>query len=734
MRSGHCRILGELWVNLLGCCAVAAAAATAAAADRCSRPDSGESQECRPDRGFRNRIVIENSLKGSPSTDWDINGAGDPTIQGFATDISRPAGARIDFKIRTPASSYRIDIYRMGYYQGHGARLVATVLPDIALPRRQPECRFEEESLLIDCGNWEVSAHWEIPEEAVSGIYFARLIRTDSEESPQIWRADHSPVRSDPKFSRPGVPWHQAPDLDVKKHAYGSFGSARRNALKEARASHIYFVVRDDHHRSDVLVQTLDTTWQAYNCWGSTNTYGVPCDQHELHAGSPAPPNTSRRAFKASYNRPFATRAYRAVNMPFNAEYPLVRWLERNGYDVSYWTGVDADRFGHLLLDATSQHRAYITIGHDEYWSGRQRQNIAKARDHGLNLMFLSGNEMYWRVRWEEDADGIDHRTLVVYKETQSLTKIDPDMDEWTGTFRDARDINPLGGWPENELTGTIFTVNAWRDDFLEVPDGYGLLRFWRNTSLALQQEGSAPVVIPVPGLLGHEWDEDIDNGWRPAGLMRLSKTVVDNVQYLQDQGATFDAGTATHRLTMYRSQGAGGLVFGAGTVQWSWGLDGHHDLVTGLDLKMGQNCYTLRVSKDQFVGNGNRDIQQATMNVLSDMDVVPMTPQLELVPSDASSDSEAPSLEGPIVAEFDAANHELILSGKVVDHGGGVAAAVEIFWMGAWHPASTLALRTGTWTYKVPAQTAKSPKIDLRIADDSGNIAVFQNLLPNLQ
>ncbi len=47
---------------------------------------------------------------------WDIDGSGDASIQGFATDISVNVGQRIDFKIDTAASSYSIDIYRMGYY------------------------------------------------------------------------------------------------------------------------------------------------------------------------------------------------------------------------------------------------------------------------------------------------------------------------------------------------------------------------------------------------------------------------------------------------------------------------------------------------------------------------------------------------------------------------------------------------------------------------------------------
>ena len=47
-----------------------------------------------------------------------------------------------------------------------------------------------------------------------------------------------------------------------------------------------------------------------------------------------------------SYNRPFNTRGDSAEDFVFNSEYPTVRWLERNGYDVSYTTGVDSDRRG----------------------------------------------------------------------------------------------------------------------------------------------------------------------------------------------------------------------------------------------------------------------------------------------------------------------------------------------------------------------------------------------------
>ncbi len=65
-------------------------------------------------------------------------------------------------------------------------------------------------------------------------------------------------------------------------------------------------------------------------------------------------------------------------------------------------------------------HKAYISVGHDEYWSGEQRANVEAARDAGVNLLFWSGNEVYWKTRYEASIDGTDtaYRTLVCYKET----------------------------------------------------------------------------------------------------------------------------------------------------------------------------------------------------------------------------------------------------------------------------------------------------------------------------
>ncbi|MBC7977665.1 MAG: DUF4082 domain-containing protein, partial [Myxococcales bacterium] len=499
-----------------------------------------------------NPTVAENCLAGSPASEWDISGSGDPSIQGFATDISVNRGTTVSFKVSTNATAYRFDIYRMGYYDGLGARKVASVNPSAALPQNQPNCLNAASTGLIDCGNWAVSGNWAVPATAASGIYFAKLVRADN-----------------------------------------------------GGASHIVFIVRDDASTAPLLFQTSDTTWQAYNDYGGNS----------LYTGSPA-----GRAYKVSYNRPFRTRSVdNGQDWLFNAEYPMVRWLESNGYDVAYISGVDSHRAGALLRN----HKVFLSVGHDEYWSGGQRANVTAARDAGVHLAFFSGNEVFWKTRWEPSIDGSNtaNRTLVSYKETHANAKIDP-SPEWTGTWRDPRFSPPSdGGRPENALTGTVFMANDTGVPYsISVPSADGKMRFWRNTSVASLAAGQS-ATLPV-GTLGYEWDSELDNGARPPGLWRLSTTSITMNGALLDYGSTFGNGTVTHYLTQYRAP-SGALVFGAGTIQWSWGLDATHDR-----------------------GNAAADVrmQQATVNLFADMGVQPATLRQGLVAASASTDTTPPT------------------------------------------------------------------------------------------
>ena len=255
----------------------------------------------------------------------------------------------------------------------------------------------------------------------------------------------------------------------------------------------------------------------------------------------------------------------------------MVRWIEANGYDVSYSTGVDSDCRGSELLE----HKVFLSVGHDEYLVGRAaRRRRERQRRRGASGVFQRQRGLL------EDALGSEHRrhrdTLPHAGLLQGNPRERQDRSHaaWTGTWRDPRFSPPAdGGRPENGLTGTIFRVNGTRSDTITVPAEFAAHRFWRNTSVASLLPGQTLPLIPAT--LGYEWDEDFDNGHRPAGLARLSSTTVvitgAEQQYLLDHGSTYGGGTATHSLTLYR-HGSGALVFGAGTVQWPWGLDTNHD------------------------------------------------------------------------------------------------------------------------------------------------------------
>ncbi|GII89073.1 hypothetical protein Ssi03_70630 [Sphaerisporangium siamense] len=590
-----------------------------------------------------NKITCENTNTGTDKNVWDTNPHG--TVEGYGDQMSVNLGQTINFKVRSTALNLQIDIYRMGYYQGKGARFITSVPATTSVSRSQPSCPENTTTGEVAC-NWGNVAHWTVPSTAVSGIYFAHVIRTDTNDD-----------------------------------------------------THIVFVVRDDASTADLLFRTSDSTWQAYNSWGDIpatedNPYKV---QNSLYRGdSVAAPG---RAVKVSYNRPFNTRESTpwGRDFVFANEYPMVRWLEANGYDVTYQSSLDAARAPSALLN----HKTLMSVGHDEYWSGEERTAFENARDHGVNLAFFSGNEVYWKTRWENS-----YRTLVSYKETHANAKIDPTPNVWTGTWRDPRFSGPGaadGGKPENSLTGTLFTVNCTvKNDGcpaipLTVPAADGKMRFWRGTSVAGQVSGSQS----IPGVVGYEWDEDIDNGARPKGLVPLSSTTAVADEVLIDYGSNVAQKSATHRMTMYRAS-SGALVFGAGTVQWTWGLDDEHD---------------------SYSENGFADgrIKQATVNLFADMGVQPKSLQ-EGSLATKSTDTTAPTVTLAAPAANATVNNgaTVTVSGTAADVGGQVG-GVEVSTDGGttWHPATG---RTA-WTYSWKVTGVGATTIKVRAGDDSGNV-----------
>jgi N,N-dimethylformamidase beta subunit-like protein/uncharacterized protein DUF4082/Big-like domain-containing protein/putative Ig domain-containing protein len=594
----------------------------------------------------QNAIVIENQQPGAPMSQWDLSGPGSTSLQGFTTDISVNHGSTVFFKIQAGTNNWKIDIYRLGYYQGNGARLITTI--PMTGVRSQPTPIVDSTTGEVDAGNWLVTTTWTVPSSAVSGVYIAHLVD-------------------------------------------------QNNTSNE---NHIPFIVRADESTSDILFQTSDTTWHAYNGWPC----GTSVPNANLYGGSgPGGDSYPGRAYKVSYNRPIATRDSCGTDAGpqdflFGAEYAAIYWLEQNGYNVSYIAGVDTARSPSLLL----RHKVFTSTGHDEYWDTQARANVEAARAAGINLVFMSGNEVFWKTRWEPSIDGsaTPHRTLVCYKETAHNAPLDP-LDAsptwtWTGTWRDPRFSPPAdGGKPQNALTGTIFQVNGYRSDSIQVPYAMSGLRFWRNTPHVANAAPGATTTL-TQNILGYEWDASRDNGFAPPGLIDLSSTTLNvSPMFLLDYGAMYGNGTATHSLILYKDPTSSALVFGAGTVFWAWGLSDNHD---------GPPTPT------------DQDIQQATVNLLADMGVQPATLQAELVPAIKSTDSAPPvsTISAPLNGKSYSEGHPVVISGVASDLRGRVAGVeVSVDGGATWYRASGTTNWAYTWNATPGTHTILSSATD---------------------
>ena len=549
----------------------------------------------------------------------------------------------------------------MGYYGGDGARkIAANIKPTARLPQTQPACQTFSDTGLIDCGNWSVSASWTVPANAVSGMYIAHLVRDDSQD----------------------------PGGD----------------------SQIPFVVRNDSSHSDVVVATSDATWEAYNDYGGNSLYSCTV------ACPPGNPLAYKAAYAVSYNRPWngALNTDNGASYLWYAEYQMVRFLEENGYDVSYVADADLDRTASVLTN----HKLFISSGHDEYWSGNERANVQAALNAGVNLAFFSGNEMFWKTRWANSSDGSNtpYRTLITYKETHFNGAVDPqDPPIWTGTWGDSRFSPPGdGGVPTNALTGQQFVVNSGTAD-ITVPYQYSKARLWRNTAAARLTTGQSLTLGKNVGTLGFEWDVDPDNGFRPAGEFDLSSTTVSGVQAFTDYGSTTTnfTSTETHHLSLYRAS-SGALVFGAGTVQWAWGLD-------------STNAWNNSGPDDAIPPDPN--MQQATVNLFADMGIQPTTLISGLSPASASTDTSPPTstITSPAPNASLQSGSKITVSGTATDSGGGVVSGVEVSTDGgsSWHPATITGAdaQSINWTYNWVAEGYPTATIETRAVDDSANL-----------
>lgn len=300
-------------------------------------------------------IEKENRKEGS---DWQLtnvklagrNQFRTQLIEGYCSHQSIEAGQTLQIMVSTnPPGQFEIEIFRMGYYGGRGARRV-TVLgpfkgktqpdPDIQ-PRRLRECR------------WEPSAEVRIPADWPSGVYLGRLTRLPESTNTHAWQ------------------------------------------------SYIVFIVRD-RRRADILFQCSDNTWQAYNRW--PDDYSMYTDpRHPWAPDVAASFDRPYGKYAQIFDHPLSIGSGEFLLW----EFPLCYWLESRGYDVTYCSNSDMIDPAQILRS-----KVFLSIGHDEYWDQRQYDAALAAVKAGVSELFLSGNSVCGITPFEPSRSDRPNRVI----------------------------------------------------------------------------------------------------------------------------------------------------------------------------------------------------------------------------------------------------------------------------------------------------------------------------------
>ena len=428
-------------------------------------------------------IRTENAKEGAK--DWQLTrvrldknlGFRTPWIEGYCSKQSVSAGESIEIKVSTdPPQPFQIEIFRTGYYGGRGARLMKTLGPFQGIKQPTPTPGPKN---LREC-RWESTTTIQIPEDWISGVYLGRLSLIEEDPAAGYWQ------------------------------------------------SYVVFIVRDDRP-ADILVQCSDNTWQAYNQWPSNDSvYTHPKGNQGPWAD-------------VSFDRPFAKYPQIYENPQSIGsgewlcfEFPMSYWLEQQGYDVTYCSNSDL-----LTPDRGLKCKAFLSVGHDEYWDLRQYESVIKLRDSGVSLLFFSGNSVCWVSPFRESIDGRANRILFrggPYGGQHTYAEL---REKLNGPF-------PHRGPDEGYLIGArnVEPVNGGGDWICANPE------HWMFAGTGMKQGDR------IPGLVGWEYHGD-----PPSDIPGLE---------IVGQGTALVGGTQPQQWTATIYPGPkNNFVFNASTIFW---------------------------------------------------------------------------------------------------------------------------------------------------------------------
>ncbi len=318
--------------------------------------------------------------------------------------------------------------------------------------------------------------------------------------------------------------------------------------------------VRDDASTAAYVIQNSVTTWQAYNLWGGYDLYQGRTPQGGL--------SFADRSRVVSFDRPYDFGFGGGAADFIGNEQPLVTLVERLGLDVTYSTDVDL----HAAPERLLQHRALVSLGHDEYWSSAMRQGVETARDHGVNLIFLGANAIYRHIRFEPSALG-PNRHEVDYKSASEdpVTRTDPAeaTSDWP---------SPPVPRPESTVIGDMYTCNPVKADMVIVDP-----TAWVFAGTGLQPGAK------LPGLVGSEYDRYNPSLPGPRNIQILAHSPL-MCSHQQD-----------HADVTYYTAPSGAGVFAVGTNLWVAALEGP----CPADTSPCSSAVTQRVTENVLAATG---------------------------------------------------------------------------------------------------------------------------------
>ena len=386
------------------------------------------------------------------------------------------------------------------------------------------------------------------------------------------------------------------------------FFVAKLTALGSGKQSYIIFVVRHDTRPSDFLFQSAVTTYQAYNLfphnlgdtdWRSGKSLYPPGFGPDVPDNPNAPSSIKDKVARAvSFNRPYFpdnNNIYYSAGQFFEWEYNMVRWMEKEGYDVTYQTDVDTHANAATL--APGKHKVLLSVGHDEYWSWQMRENVEQARnrtDQPLNIGFFGGNISYWQIRFANSGATTNpanapNRTIVAYKYhiRDAGGYADPVLindDPTDPNYNPTDNYLTTGSWQDNQLPSItncppdqpncncppqLPNCTKQPEDELvgvrtdkDYPQGDGDFTFYA-TCPAWIKAGMANPYQSFTGLLGYEADRIFNDMYPNRTFNKVSESVFN----IRDQYGNIIARKVSNAV--YYRLNSGARVFAAGTVQW---------------------------------------------------------------------------------------------------------------------------------------------------------------------